>query len=281
MILGIVMHHVWLIHNPGAGSAAGAADVEPALAAHDIEIVGRSVFPDDRIPTSDRLRAAAADTVIVFGGDGTINAAATALDGWEGVMLILPGGTMNMLVRQLHGDRNIAAIMQAAVERPRRVRLPLVEVGRHRAFVALIAGPTATWAHAREIARSGRYSVLGRAIRYAWARTFSRGVRVFDGARRAGRHQAVIVTPSSNGMDMAAIELRSWMDIGRIGWNWLTGDWRATPGIALSRASQIALVSSTPVHALFDGEEVRLWSPVHIARRTTRLAFLATAEDYR
>ncbi|WP_306790511.1 diacylglycerol kinase family protein, partial [Escherichia coli] len=66
------------------------------------------------------------DTVVLFAGDGTINAALSALKDWEGTFLILPGGTMNLLARSLHGTLDPQAIVQAAHHATRKIALPYV-----------------------------------------------------------------------------------------------------------------------------------------------------------
>ena len=121
-------------------------------------LAGRTRFPDDAIPDAAALAVANVDTVVLFAGDGTINAALCALADWDGAFLILPGGTMNMLAKMLHGDADPAAIVHAAHHASRRVALPYVEAGPHRAFVGLIVGPAAHWGRAREAARADRRS---------------------------------------------------------------------------------------------------------------------------
>ena len=37
--------------------------------------------------------------------DGTVNALATGLEGWDGALLVLPGGTANLLTRAIQGER--------------------------------------------------------------------------------------------------------------------------------------------------------------------------------
>lgn len=275
------MKRVWLISNPHSGStseekceALAALFAEPHAA-----IVGRSIFPRDALPTVDALVAARTEIVALFAGDGTINAAASLYDDWEGAMLILPGGTMNMLAKQLHGEREPHEIVERALVRHREVRLPLVEAGPHRAFVALILGPAAAWGYAREAARYGQYGKMLRVARFAWARTFSRGIAVCDGTgRRVGQRAAVFV-PREGAMDISSIRARGWSEIVALGWEYLVGDWHDAPGVHDSRSSRAVVTGPRAIHALFDGEEVKLTSPVDVRSGLSRLRFVATGRE--
>ena len=179
--VGAGMQRLWFITNPHSGSS-DAAKAEAILATfveRGLTLAGRTDFPDDDVPTPGALAKAKADTVVLFAGDGTINASVCALAEWDGAILVLPGGTMNMLAKSLHGDADPAAISLAAHENERRVALPFVEAGKHRALVGLIVGPAANWYHARERIRErrlGRLVARGRGT--AWRRTFGKGIRL-------------------------------------------------------------------------------------------------------
>ena len=62
--------------------------------------------------------------------------------------------------KPMHDDLDPLAIIDRAVVDGMRVALPCVEAGDARAYVGLILGPAAAWAHAREAARAGRVLVL-------------------------------------------------------------------------------------------------------------------------
>lgn len=273
------MERLWLITNHASGSAGEekCAALEWIFAERGLALAGRTVFPGDTLPTAAALDAAAIDTLVLFGGDGTINAAVRALDAWHGAVLILPGGTMNMLARQLHGEANPQAIVHAAHAERRIIRLPFVEAGPHRALVALIVGPAATWAHARELVRKGELSRVSRAVRLAWARSRSGEILVHDGERLCGRYNAAIVTPGADGcLSLSAVAAERWADIARLGWEWLTGNWHDAPAVDDSRTRLVTVTGRRALHALFDGEEARLSSPVEIRAGLGNLNFITT-----
>lgn len=272
---------LWLVANHGSGSTS-PAEVE-ALVEHftgrDVEIVTRTTFPEEALPTRERLEQGDIDTLVVIGGDGTINAAADAAADWAGQCLALPGGTMNILPKSLHGDADrlaIVAALGAAQGSARLVRLPLAEAEGRVALCGLILGPVASWVHAREGLRNGRLWRALRAARLAWSRSFGGGVRV---AGMAGRHRAVLVTPDADGLDLAVIDAAGIGDALALGWHWLTGDWRATQLVTTARTGDVTLAGRRRVRALFDGEPAMLPSPVVVRHGWTRLRFIATRAE--
>lgn len=275
------MERLWFITNPHSGSAThGKCEaLEAVFQERGLVLAGRTEFPDQPIPAGEELSAANVDTVVLFAGDGTINTALCALADWGGAFLILPGGTMNLLAKALHGDAEPAAIIHAAHEGGRKVALPHVEAGPHRAFVGLILGPAAHWARAREAARKGRVARVLGAMRSASRRTFGKGIRVAGVAGMHGRYQAVFVGPEAGALKIAAIDARDWGSIAELGWNWLTGDWIAARAVTCRRAERVRPLSRRPVLALFDGEPVTLDPDVEVAGGMTRPAFIATLEE--
>jgi hypothetical protein len=270
----------WLIVNPASGSVTEAHSVDALAAATGIEVVRTTIFPAERLPEPDELTSARIELLILFAGDGTINAAACALDRWAGRVLVLPGGTMNMLAKDLHGTADPATILARATAQPEppTIALPFVEAGPHRAFVALIAGPPSVWAHAREAVRKGRLRGAWRATRLAWARSFAGGVRL-SGALRDRRHRAVVAIPHADGMELAAIDVAGWIGAARLGLNWLAGDWRASRAVATARPEEAWLDSRRAIHLLFDGEAVKLPGPLRVSHGMTELRFLKTIDD--
>ena len=277
------MQKLWFITNPGSGSTTQAKceALEAVFAERGLELVGRSDFPENDIPEGEELDAKGVDTVVLFAGDGTINAALCALAKWKGSFLILPGGTMNLLAKALHDEMDPHKIVHAAREEARRVSLNFVEAGKHRAFVGVILGPAASWARAREAVRKGKLGKLVQAVRSAWSNTFARrGIRVRGAPGLAHRYQAVFVFPDpEKGLDVAAVDARDWRAIGQLGWEWLTGDWVAARAVTKTRTPELRLKGTRRVLALFDGEQVTLEPSIPITGGTSLEAFIATRKE--
>jgi len=276
------MQKLWFITNPGSGSTTQAKceALEAVFAERGLELIGRSDFPENDIPEGAELDAKGVDTVVLFAGDGTINAALCALAQWQGSFLILPGGTMNLLAKTLHDEMDPHKIVHAAHEEARRVSLNFVEAGTHRAFVGVILGPAASWARAREAARKGKVRKMFQAIRAAWGNTFGRrGIRVRGAPGLAHRYQAVFVFPDEGGLDVAAVDARDWSAIGELGWEWMNGDWVAARAVTPTHTPELRLTGTRRVLALFDGEQVTLEPGTRITGGTSRKAFIATRKE--
>jgi diacylglycerol kinase family enzyme len=276
------METLWFITNPNSGTTSRpkCEALEAVFEESGLHLAGRTEFPEQALPKPEELDAAKVDTVVLFAGDGTINAALCALSDWEGAFLILPGGTMNLLAKGLHSETDPHKIVHLAHQCDRRVALPFVEAGRHRAFVGLILGPAATWFRAREAVRKGKAGRLVAAVRGAWRRTFhGHGIRV-EGAQGLGDdYQAVFVTPQLDGLEVAAVDARDWGSIVQLGWEWLTGDWVAAHAVSEARTQQMRVRGNRPALALFDGEPVTLEPREAIKAGKSLETFIATRTD--
>lgn len=272
------MERVWFITNRASGStdAAKCEALEAVFAERGLALAGRTDFPAEAIPDPASLAAASADTIVLFAGDGTINATLCRLADWDGAFLILPGGTMNLLAKALHDSLDPAAIIHAAHEGGRPVALPFVEAGPHRAFAGLIAGPAAHWGRAREAARRGATARVIQAARSAWRRTFGRGIRVDGVPGMTARYQAIFIHPAANTLEVAAIDARDLRAIVDLGWNWLTGDWVAARAVTWRRSARLTLRTDRPILALFDGEPETLAPGTALTGGLTRPMFIAT-----
>ena len=276
------MQKLWFITNSNSGTATPAKcdALEAVFQERGLDLVERTEFPEDKLPTIEALDAAGVDTVVLYAGDGTINAALCALAEWKGDFLILPGGTMNLLAKTLHSEMDPQKIIHAAHLEKRRMALPYVEAGEHRAFVGLILGPAAAWARAREAARKGKIGRMFGAVRAAWRKTFDRkGIRVTGAPALGDRYQAVFVFPHLDGLDVAAVDAREWSAVAKLGWDWVTGDWVAGHSVTEARTQELRLGGNKPVMALFDGEPVNLGADAKIVAGKSMERFITTRAE--
>lgn len=272
------MERVWFITNRASGSASAekCEALEAVFEERGLALAGRTDFPEEAIPTASHLAGANADTIVLFAGDGTINAALCKLAEWDGGFLILPGGTMNLLAKALHASLDPAEIIHAAHDGGRLVPLPFVEAGPHRAFAGLIVGPAAHWGRAREAARNGQAARVLTLIGNAWRRTFGKGLRVSGVPGMTRRYQAVFVHPAEHALEVAAVDARDIRSIAALGWDWLTGDWIAARAVTYRRSERLRLAARRPVLALFDGEPATLAANAEITGGITRPIFVTT-----
>lgn len=148
--------HTWLLVNAASGSNNEAAvrELMDAFAAAEATPQRMIDVPRDGLPRHPHLTGAGVDRIAVFAGDGTVNSVVTSLEGWDGEVLVLPGGTANLLARALHGERSAAEIVRD-LPHLAIVRRPCIRTGQGIALIEVLAGPGATWSDVREGLRDG------------------------------------------------------------------------------------------------------------------------------
>lgn len=276
------MKNIWFITNPNSGTATPAKceALEETFRDEGLSLRGRTDFPVQDIPTARELDDAGVDTLLLYAGDGTVNSALKSLDAWNGQFLILPGGTMNLLAKELHDTLDPQAIVAAAVANPRLTSLSYIDAGEERSYVGLILGPAATWGRAREAARKGRFGRMFGAIRAAWRNTFHRrGIRISGAPSLGEKYQAVFVFPHEGKLDVSAIDAREWQAIVKLGWDWVTGSWVEAQSVTNVHTKQLQVIGNKPAVALFDGEPVNLDPSVKIVPARTAKRFLRTKTE--
>lgn len=266
---------VWLVANRASRSTdeSRIAALEAALQAAGASIAGSSDFP--RQPAPDAAALAGIDTLVVMGGDGTLGAASAAAAGWNGQFLAIPGGTMNLLPKALHGDATPEAIVAAAGQGV-LAHVPVVRAGGHTSYCRIIIGPLTRWARARENARHGRIWRVWQAIRLALARGFLGGVKVMG---RAGRHPGVLIMPGADGLEVALFSGRGLADAMAVAVTWLLNDWRAAASVSAFKTDELLVGRRRTLRCLFDGELRRLSAPMRFAPGWSDLRYICTRPD--
>ena len=272
------MNNVWLILNRTSRAVGDdwGAKLKAAFEARTTSVAGVTDFPSDQLPALAELDAAKVDVVAVAAGDGTINAVSRALESWSGALLVLPGGTMNRLAITLHGDGAAESII-AAVSSPAATRsVPTVDSGDERALVGVIAGPAASWVHAREAVRHGAWGKLRRAVRLAYLRTLSHSIHLRVGRLRSRGYRAVFVHPDGDMLSVVKVRASGWTDGVRLGWSYLTGGWENARGVETEQMTEVNIADDGQTFALFDGEPLHLPHDAKLVRGETRLRFVTT-----
>lgn len=234
------------------------------------------VLPGDAIPAAAELARRHIDLLIVWTGDGTINAAARGAAGWDGAILPLPGGTLNLLSKALHGDRDAPDILADALDgKGRRGPIPTICTADGAAFITIVAGPATRWAAVRETMRRDGLIEASRSAPDALDATMNA-----PGVRIAGQEQdwpAIILTPTEQGIRADGIVAESSADVLRHGLAWLGGDFRDGPTEELATGETIILEGEAPISLEFDGELKETGSPARFMLGKSAVDFVATA----
>lgn len=251
----------WLIVNAASGSNTPAAleELESCIEGNGLRVERRISFPDDDLPDRAALEAAGDPLLIVYTGDGTLNAALGRLSGWGGAVLVLPGGTMNLLSKRLHGDfpaAEIVALVASGGARRRRITRIVGPCGD--AYAGLLAGPGTHWGTVREAMRELDIAGIAAGAREALAKsTGETAVRAAEpplGSREG--YPLIDMTPGEHGIQVSGYHAQSLGELAQQGWALLRRRFREGPHDRLGIVDEIALenIDGTPVEVLLDGE---------------------------
>ena len=111
------------LFNPASGSvpADGAQRLRAALEAAGVW--GADIVQTDPADCDGQLKSLAADApdlFVVWGGDGTLKAALETVGQATPNLLLLPGGTMNLLPRPIHGEKTWEQVIHDVMAAPKR-----------------------------------------------------------------------------------------------------------------------------------------------------------------
>lgn len=228
----------------------------------------------EKLPTNGRLP----DIIACLGGDGTANAAIERFGSEPGViMLVLPGGTMNLLARKLHGDANAETIIAKSSFREHIVQLPQIAGPEFASLVGVIAGATAAWGDVREALRSGDVEHIVEEARAALQTTLAPPTLRIDADENM--HNALFVEPQADGLQAQEIKAGTVSEITQHGWAWLNRDFLGGPLAPLTEAQEIRLSDSTGAMTLLvDGERIDTPSPLHLRWEICPARFLSTLD---
>lgn len=274
---------LWLVNNASSGSNddAALAALETACGEHGFRVAHRTVFPEQDLPTPAILAAAGIDRLAVFAGDGTINAVIAGLAGWRGIVLVLPGGTMNLLYRRLHGERTLDETVAAIARGEAAIRRPSVIRSRHRdAFAGVLAGPGASWGRVREAMREVNVAELAAGTVEAIEQTLT-GEMIACAAPPLGRREGyplLCLTPRESGIEVEAYYAETAGDYLEHAWALLRRNFREGPHDVLGQARRIRLASTEghPFGLLIDGEPAEAAPQAEFALATCEVDLLAT-----
>lgn len=258
--------------NEKAGSV-GPNDREKLVEALNTAEIGQYALIDaEKISAKLFKRANDFDVIIVLGGDGTARAAAELAPRNGPPLVLLPGGTLNILPKALYGNLAWPEALAAAIERGVVKRLPLGRANGEPFYVAALFGGTTQLVHVREAMREGKPLTAWRRLRVAWKRSFNRSLRARHGTTRMQKVEAVgVLLPSFSGgleaddLEWVRLEAEHVFDLARISLRAITAGWRNDPGIEIARCRNGDIDASLGyIHATLDGEARRFYSRVHI-----------------
>jgi len=273
----------WLIVNPASGDGfEQEADRVAALLNDRAWFVSRRItFPDTMLPTREDLDAEGVELAVVFAGDGTANAVLHHLRGWRGRVLVLPGGTMNLLATRLHGTAQTDQILDVVAANGASARS--IATVRHEAgaaFAELLVGPGTCWHQVRETMREGPITdVATEAIEAMRTTTDAPGVQVKDTPRaRAAGYPLVAIVPGEFGLQIDGYYAEQPLEFAAQAWQTVRRRFREGPHDRIGLADRVAIASAdgSPVPCLSDGEPMQIPSGYEFTAGRSEVKLLAT-----
>lgn len=252
---------LWLLINGASGSHDEARFQELlALLEQAGTPPGRIVdCQNDGTPERSMLEQSGVDTLAVHGGDGTLNASITALEGWGGTVLPLPGGTANLLCGMLYGEAGLEEIITLFGNGKLVSRRPhCIRSSAGTGLAEILAGPGASWADVREEMREGNIvETLATAVDAASQSTA--GPMVLIRQPRLGResgYAGVRVSVAPEGMVVQGYGAEDIGDYLKQGLALLKRDFREGPHDELGLHDLVTCQSESdePISLMIDGE---------------------------
>ena len=276
---------IWLVYNRSSGSNddAALAELEAALGDAGFVIAQRSCFPDEAAPDAAELERQSIDLACIFAGDGTIHTAVIHLFGWGGKILVLPGGTMNLLSHRLHGEATPAEIVaRAGAGKGRKVRPTILQSEHGPALTGALIGPGSEWNNAREAMRNRAVGELVSAVAGAASQSVAGDRAVCRGCERVRPegYPAISITPEDDGIAVKGYYADGLGDyLGQLA-AILSGDFRDGPHDSLGTFAQVELASirGEPLGLLMDGEQFDGTSSVTFRIAKCGVDLIATAD---
>ena len=279
---------IWLLTNSKSGSNTDEAIeiLERHCQAKGFSIARKIGFPDDDLPSGDELDAAGIRQLAIFTGDGSLNAAIAKLQGWHGSIMVLPGGTMNLLSKRLHGPN---ADLETIIERhatgaARAVRPLMARCDKGDALAGLLAGPGTSWAGVREAMRD--FDIPGMAGGTSEALSETTGgsmVRCCDPVLgKSEGYPLIEFTPSHRGMQLDAFHAEGAGELLAQSWALLRRSFREGPHTRLGLVDHIVLEScdGAPLEVLIDGEPATLPTRAEFTVARCEVDLLATHHGF-
>ena len=277
---------IWLIHNDASGSndAAGLAAVREHCEARGLPMTRVTCFPDDDLPTQQALDASGIGIVALFAGDGTINAALDALAGWGGKVLVLPGGTMNLLYHRLFGDLDIKAAIDAVASGTAiSCRAEMIESAAGNGYAGVLAGPGTRWNTVREAMRERDLAAMARKANDALEHTLE-GPPVACFAPALGREEGyplIQLAPTREGIEITAFHAETTGEYVKQTLALIQHDFRAGPHDVLGHEGSVTLrtVGADELGLLLDGEPAEASGAITFRLGNAKVDMLTTRPD--
>jgi diacylglycerol kinase family enzyme len=260
-----------ILLNEKAGSVGPKAGAQLIDALTEAGVEQFTIVDATRMSRRHFQRASQFDAIVVLGGDGTARSAAELAPRNGPPLILLPGGTLNILPKALYGDLAWPEAIKAVLERGVERRLPVGRANGEAFYVAGLFGPTTLLALAREAAREGKPLKALQRLRHALKRSFSRTLRARAGREKMRKVEGIgVLCPSFSGgiesdhLEWVRLDAKDIIELARVSLRAITADWRNDPTIEIGKTETGDIYAPGIIPATLDGEPRTFLSYVRI-----------------
>lgn len=275
------MKRTLLVINSSSGNANSVDEevLAAGFAAGGFQVVERVSLPNDDLPSLADVEAQSFDTVAVCAGDGTISSLCANLVGWEGDILVFPGGTMNLLSRRLYGDHSLAEIVELLPNISSSASpVPIILVGETEILTGLTVGPSTRWGKVREGIRQVDISSLSETVPEAWSETLSDDGVWLNGTPREAYAGIFIEPRDGENLKVVAFKANGLGDMVNHGLAWLRHDFREGPRDEFGMMQSATIIGDQiETGILIDGEYEDRLLPLTCSAGMSSVRFLRIA----
>lgn len=253
---------IGIIVNERSGSVPedGRAQLELELREAGHEVISPADPEGDlKLQVTD-LSDKGAESIAVWGGDGTICAVLQAANGNVPV-LVLPGGTMNLLPKRLHeGEMDWKAILHSVLANPQPSWISAGEVSGQRFYVAALFGQLTHLGASREAVREGAIMEAVSILTDRSALDLETCIQIE--VDQPGNHRefpataAAVIPADKGGLEIAVIAPDSHLDLAATAMDAMIKGWRDSAHFHADNATAIRMSHSQgdAIPATIDGE---------------------------
>ena len=260
-----------ILFNEKAGSVSAADGEKLIEAVKAAGIEQFAILGPEKMSPQLFARAMEFDVAIVLGGDGTARRAAELMPRDGPPLILLPGGTLNVLAHALYGELAWPEALKAALERGVVRRLPAGKANGIPFFVGALFGSPAILARAREAVREGRFISAFNGLRHYMKRSFSHRLRAGCDGKRLRKAEAVGVLCGAfngqvggEGLEWVRFDAKNTIDLARFSLKGLSQAWREDKTVEIGGCVRGQIYSPGVIPAALDGEPRTFLSSVRI-----------------
>lgn len=260
-----------VLFNAKAGSVVEADRERLVAALGAAGIIQYALLGPEKLTAKLLSAARDFDVIIVLGGDGTARAVAELAPRDGPPMILLPGGTLNVLPRALYGELSWPEALKAALAQGAITRLASGSANGKPFFVAALFGAPTLLARAREAVREGRYLAAARRFKLFAKRALSRRLVARPNREQAQIAAAIgVLCPSFSGsvegeaLEWVRLDSARLVDLARVSLRALSNSWREDPSIEIAQCRVGSIVSAGAIPCTLDGEPQTFFRHVRI-----------------